>query len=134
MNIFKKKDLNDWENFVDSEKKEKVDENYDFTVSKNEAYEIASESNNLNSDFCKNDNRNITYLRFNSYDTNLFVIDNTKYWKVQIIAGDISWIEYADEFATNYDGFLIEEDLEKLCCLINVETGEYKYFPRKEQK
>lgn len=130
--FFRKKDLNVLDDLLeDFEYDEKqLDEKYNYPILRSEAFKIAIRNQNLKSDFCRNDKRDISYLSFDKWDIDIKKIDDNTYWKVQILKGDISWIKNENKCTTNFDGFLVEKDLKKLCCLINVETGEYKYFPK----
>ncbi len=130
--FFRKKDLNVLDDLLEDFEydKRQLDEKYNYPILRSEAFKIANRNQNLKSDFCRNDKRDISYLSFDKWDIDIKKIDDNTYWKVQILKGDISWIKNENKCTTNFDGFLVEKDLKKLCCLINVETGEYKYFPR----
>lgn len=60
-------------------------------------------------------------------DIDVVTLNEKKYFQIQIIKGDISWMENS----TFYDGWLYEDDLDLLRCLIDVNTGEYIYYPNK---
>ena len=94
------------------------------------AIEIAKKNNTLKTDFCRNSDREgISYLSFNDYKTDLVNLNNKKYWQFQVLSGDISWISNKKNETIYNDGWLGENDLKFLRCLIDVETGDYSYFP-----
>lgn len=104
---------------------DKLDASDEYPISKFKAFKIANENPNLRADFCRNDERKISYLSFKDCEIKLKNYNNDSYWHIQITKGDISWIEYEDDF---YDGVLDADDCKKLQCLVNVNTGEYLYF------
>lgn len=105
---------------------QKMDETDIYPVSKREAVMIAGQSKNLKSDFCRQDDRNIGYIGFNSQDIELKEYNNEKYWHIKVKDADISWYDTdSDEYC---DGFAQEDDLKKLQCLVNVQTGKYIYL------
>lgn len=114
---------------------DKLDKSHEYTISKYEAFQIANQNGNLKTDFCKNTFENITYLYFSNCTVDLLKANDKKYWHVKITDGKMSWVtseeDEADEFSnlTFCDGTFSKEDFEKLQCLIDVETGEYTYFP-----
>lgn len=104
-----------------------------YKISQKEAFEIANLNRNLKSDFVRNVEDCITYLAFKKYATDITTINGKKYWNVRVLEADYSTIE-EDGFGTKFsDGTYREkyskEKLDKLSCLIDVETGEYKYYP-----
>lgn len=104
-----------------------------YKISQKEAFEIANLNRNLKSDFVRNVEDCITYLLFKKYATDITTINGKKYWNVKVLEADYSTIE-DDEFGTIFsDGTYREkyakEKLNKLSCLIDVDTGEYKYYP-----
>lgn len=105
-------------------KYDRLDNSDTYPITQGEAFRIADENQNLKTDFCRNDYRRITYLSLNNCKANLVNKNDEKYWHIQITDGDISWKD-EDTFC---DGFLIDEDLKKLQCLVNVNTGEYIYL------
>lgn len=100
---------------------------FQIPISEKDAFMIANLDENLKTDFCKNDNRNISYINFNNYNIDQITYNNELHWHIEITKGDISWI---DDYETFSDGFLVDEDLKKLQCLININTGKYLYFPQ----
>ncbi len=133
-NLFKKNEwidpweVEDEEDFFEDNMQEK-DKEYDFPILRSEAIKIANENENLKTDFCRQYKRNITYLSFRKKKMDLIEKDGKKYWQIQVLYGEISGINqksYGEEY---WDGFLLKRDLEKLRCLIDVETGEYIYYP-----
>lgn len=99
-----------------------------YNISKEEAFNIASESRNLKTDFVKNSNRkNVTFLTFGDKEIKLVNIKNKKYWQIQILDGEISQM-YNDSF---FDGFIKKEETKYLRCLVDANTGEYIYYPKK---
>ena len=128
--------IDEFEDLIDPiEKLEKSTDKFPF--SEYHAFQIANENKNLKSDFCRNFNKKITYLDFTDCKIELKTIDKDTFWHIMITDGEMSWValEYStDEEIPNTifcDGTFSEEDLNILQCLINVKTGEYKYFPNK---
>lgn len=105
-------------------KYDKLDDSDRFPISQRKAFKIAEADQNLKTDFYKKDKRHITYLSFDDFYVDLVERNGEKYWLVQITEGDISWID-GD---TCCDGWLGKDDCSKLQCLVNANTGEYKYF------
>lgn len=139
--IFSDRLIKKWAEDVEKSKKEepqeiefnsitKTDNSIQYPISQHTAFVIANQDQNLKTDFCKNDNRHISYLNFNDYNIKQINYNNEPHWHIEITKGDISWI---DDYETLSDGFLIEEDLKKLQCLVNINTGKYKYFPAKKE-
>ena len=99
-----------------------------YKIYKEEAFNIASESRNLKTDFVKNSNRkNVTFLTFGDKEIKIVNIKNKKYWQIQILDGEISQM-YNDSF---FDGFIKKEETKYLRCLVDANTGEYIYYPKK---
>ena len=99
-----------------------------YNISKEEAFNIASESRNLKTDFVKNSNRkNVTFLTFGDKEIKLVNIKNKKYWQIQILDGEISQM-YNDSF---FDRYKKKEETKYLRCLVDANTGEYIYYPKK---
>ena len=117
------KEKNNKEDITKEKKKTKK-----YNISKEEAFNIASESRNLKTDFVKNSNRkNVTFLTFGDKEIKLVNIKNKKYWQIQILDGEISQM-YNDSF---FDGFIKKEENKYLRCLVDANTGEYIYYPKK---
>lgn len=117
------KEKNNKEDITKEKKKTKK-----YNISKEEAFNIASESRNLKTDFVKNSNRkNVTFLTFGDKEIKLVNIKNKKYWQIQILDGEISQM-YNDSF---FDGFIKKEETKYLRCLVDANTGEYIYYPKK---
>lgn len=109
---------------------ENDDDKYPYPIKKSQAVSIAMKDNTLKTDFCRNSDRHgISYLGFNYYDVKVVEKDNKTYWEFKVSDGDISWIEYSDDGTTFCDGFFTKDDLKYLRCLIDVETGDYIYYP-----
>ncbi len=100
-----------------------IDDDEDYNVSSEDAYKIAKKY--LVKDFIKNSEINITYIRFTKYKIKL---KDEKYWHIKIIECDMSWVE---KDGTLCDGIAEENELKKLQCLIDVNTGEYIYYPER---
>lgn len=128
--------LNEHPEIKESIKKEKMkeaeeDNKYSYPIKRSQAKEIANSSATLKSDFCANSQRNgISYLGFSTYSINIIEKDSKKYWQYEVLSGDISWIEHSKYGETYCDGCFSENDLELLRCLIDVETGDYIYYPK----
>lgn len=121
----------DFEGFIGIDKTQKLPQTSEYRISPYEAFQIASKNENLKTDYFKRASEFISYLDFTDCKYELVDGDNgKKYWLIRITEGDISSI-YTDENlnSTFADGNLTEEDSPKLQCLIDVETGEYIYFP-----
>ena len=117
------KEKNNKEDITKEKKKTKK-----YKISKEEAFNIASENRNLKTDFVKNSNRkNVTFLTFGDKEIKLVNIKNKKYWQIQILDGEISQM-YNDSF---FDGFIKKEETKYLRCLVDANTGEYIYYPKK---
>lgn len=111
---------------------EEEDAKYPYPIKKSTVEYIVNKDDKLKSDFCKNtDRRSITYLSFDDSVISLVEIDSKKYWQYQVTKGDISWIEFSKHGNTFCDGMLVNNDFKLLKCLIDVETGEYTYYPEK---
>lgn len=107
-----------------------VNNQIQFPLSKKSAFLIANKDCNLKTDFCKNDTRNISYLFFSNSKITSKTYNNESYWHIKITDGDISWASCDENYnLEHYDGFFTANDLKKLQCLVNINTGEYKYFP-----
>ena len=107
------------------------DSKYDFPIKRSQAIGIANRNKNLKTDYCKNSSKLITYLSFNKFDVDVVEKNDRKYFQVQVKGGEISWVE-DDSY---YDGDLCYEgeDEDILRCLIDVETGEYIYYPKNRE-
>lgn len=116
---------------------EKLDKTNTYPISQYEAFQIANKNCNLKTDFYRNTLKNISYLYFSNCDVDLKTINDKKYWQIKITDGEISWLEYNEDETDSFnapifcDGYFGEDDFEKLQCLVDVETGEYTYFPVK---
>lgn len=116
-------------------KKIEKDEKYNLPISKRKAYEIAQKNENLKTDYFRKSGRGyLSYISFIDEEIELVEINNKKYWQIQILGGNVSGIEDTEDGGTRYwDGFFGEDDLRKLRCLIDTETGEYIYYPSAEK-
>lgn len=127
-----------WEKYFEKVKGESwwdIKDNDDTTypISKATAIDIASENQNLKSDFLRNTTyRHVSWLSFNDFFVKLVEVNNRKYWNIQVCSADISHMYYNYEEDSTYhsDGWVGEENLAKLSCLIDVQTGEYIYSPK----
>ena len=118
------------------EKEHEEDAKYNFPIKTSSARFIANKSETLKTDFCRNSNRKgISFLGFYEDAIELVEVNGKKYWQYRVLKGDISWIEHNDDGNTFCDGWLTDEDFKYLRCLIDVETGDYIYYPEvKEYK
>lgn len=107
---------------------------YKFLISSDTAYEIACQNENLKTDYCRANRKSYSYIGFRDKRIDLVEIDQRLYWKIQILDCDISGIDFEKGETVFWDGFVPDKDLYKLKCLIDVETGEYIYYPRKDKK
>lgn len=119
-----------WSNIKKSFEKE----DFSKPISKEDAFSIASEDNNLKSDFCRAKKYSYTYISFDDADIDLIELKGKNYWQVQIKSGELSGTDYYKRDVIDWDGDIIEEDLPYLRCLIEVETGKYIYYPTKKRK
>lgn len=113
-------------NYLNRKKLEDKQEDEIYKISRKDAFNVANKDENLKNDFCRQDSRNITNIVFNKFDIDLMDYNNEKYWHVKILDGEISW--YDQKSNTSCDGEISKKDLEKLQCLVNVNTGDYLYF------
>ena len=112
----------------------KEDAKYDFPISRSQALEIANRNENLKSDFCRNTKlKSITWLSFQDKEINVIEKDNKKYWQIQITEAEVSGCEIRRTYEYNWDGVCGKKDLKLLRCLIDVQTGEYIYYPSKSR-
>ena len=107
---------------------EEFDKSHDkYPISQYDAFEIAYKDDNLKNDYFKRDKRNITNIEFKNCDITLKEIEENPFWHIRITDGEVSWIE-GSKYQEDCDGVFDEKDLEKLQCLVNAKTGEYKYL------
>lgn len=107
---------------------DKLEKKSQYPISPYQAFKIAEQDNNLKTNFFRLDSRYISYLGFDDCKVELVDGDNNrKYYLVNITKGEISWLD--DD--TFYDGIFCDNDFDLLQCLIDVETGEYIYYPKK---
>ena len=119
------------ENRKKAEKEAEEDAKYNFPIKRSMAIEISKKNNTLKTDFCMNSDREgISYLSFNDYKTDLVTLNNKKYWQFQVYSGDISWISNEKNETIYNDGWLSDNDLNFLRCLVDTETGNYIYYPK----
>lgn len=110
---------------------EKEDAKYNYPIKRSMAIEISKKNNTLKTDFCRNSDREgISYLSFNEYKTDLVALNHKKYWQFQVYSGDISWISNEKNETIYNDGWLSDNDLKFLKCLVDTETGDYIYYPK----
>ncbi len=122
--------------YMESIKKLKEeDAKYNFPILRSKALEIANRDENLKTDYCRNTSRgNISYICFTDKKIEVVEIGNKKYWQIQILSGDVSGMEVNRNGSYNWDGWLGDKDLNLLRCLVDVETGEYIYYPLQKGK
>ena len=112
------------------EKLKEEDAKYNFPILRSKALEIANRDENLKTDYCRNTSRgNISYIWNKKKKIEVVEIENKKYWQIQILSGDVSGMEVNRNGSYNWDGWLGDKDLNLLRCLVDVETGEYIYYP-----
>ena len=116
---------------IEEEQDENIEDDnpYNFNISKSDAFYIANKNENLKTDYYRRRKGNITYIGFNDKSIKLVSLNNKKYWQIQILDGEVSGIDYDGKYETCWDGFFGKSDLKKLSCLIDVDTGEYSYYP-----
>ena len=102
-----------------------IPDNEDYKVSYLSALKIANK--NLKDDFVKTYDGQVTNLSFEKYEVSQQDYEGDKYWYIKITKADISW--YSDEDGALCDGELSGKELEKLQCMVNVNTGKYLHCP-----
>lgn len=121
-------------NILEYERK-KIDniDDSEYKISKQEAFRIANLNQNLKTDFKHNIEEHITYLSFKKYDANIITINSKKYWQIKVHDAEFGAIETDSSGTTFLDGEYTKEaspdKINKLSCLVDVDTGEYKYYP-----
>lgn len=128
-NIFGKYNCNKREIIQEPDENIEDDNPYNFNISKSDAFYIANQNENLKTDYYRRRKGNITYIGFNEKSIKLVSLNKKIYWQIQILDGEVSGIDYNGEYETCWDGFFSKSDLKKLRCLIDVDTGEYIYYP-----
>ena len=101
----------------------------DYPISVTRALKIANKDENLKTDYAKayqkEYHRMIGLLEFTDKEIEIVEINNRKYWKIQVTNGKMGSRDKRGRF---FDGRIVKSDL--LVCLIDVETGEYIYYPQ----
>lgn len=125
------------------DKIEQLDKSNIYPISQYQAFQIANKNCNLKTDYKKNADKCIVSLDFSDFKIDLINSNNKKkYWLIKITEGDYKYVTpYYDEEDDDDDilfrsdvsahRFLDKKDLKKLQCLIDVNTGEYIYYPKK---
>lgn len=112
---------------------EQTDDDSSFKIKKSQAFDIADLDNNLKKDYYKNTKREgKVELLFNDNRVNLIKLDGRNYWCVQILDADLYGLQLEDSSLDDDDddaNLFTTEDMKILRCLIDVETGEYVYYP-----
>lgn len=112
---------------------EQTDDDSSFKIKKSQAFDIADLDNNLKKDYYKNTKRGgKVELLFNDNRVNLIKLDGRNYWCVQILDADLYGLQLEDSSLDDDDddaNLFTTEDMKILRCLIDVETGEYVYYP-----
>ncbi len=126
--------------FIESKDDEKLEnmsvEESNYPISRQQAINIAKENENLKSDFLKlAKEKKYSYFSFSKIEAEIFNKDDRTYWMIQVVDGNLSWVEFAEDGETIFvDGTFTEEEFKQLRCLIDVETGEYIYYPDNASK
>ncbi len=100
-----------------------------YKIDQEEAFLIASKDANLKTDYTRNSKYRITYLNFRSYQSGIVKKNNHTYWYIIITEADFSCAMH-DEFGCLVlaDGTIKdEEELKKLRCYVDTQTGKYYY-------
>ena len=95
---------------------------YNFKVSEYEALLIAQ--NKLTKEYLKLGEQDNSYINLFLRVKDVITRDNSKYYYIECVGGDISGYDGN----TFWDGEITESAKAKLKCLINVDTGKYKYI------
>lgn len=103
---------------------------YELPISKRDAVEIAEADENLRSDFAKNSPDSPTSYSIRSERVNTAIKDGKEYWLVQVTKCMFGGSYEVNGEECYHDGYFNEEQLDKLRCLIDKETGAYIYYPR----
>lgn len=100
----------------------------DYPISITKALIIANKIENLKTDYARvyqeRYHKVVGFLKFTDKEVELVEINNRKYWKIQVTDGEIS----SRAQGCFFDGRLGKSGL--LVCLVDVETGEYIYYPQ----
>ena len=115
-------------------KEEEDEKECSLPVSERDAVRIAEADENLRSDFAKNSPDSPTSYSIRSEDVNTAIKDGKEYWLVQVTECMFGGCYEEGDALCFYDGEFNEEELDKLRCLIEKETGAYIYYPRVRKK
>ena len=122
--------------FGDEKKQEEIEEEnrkYPYKINKKLAIEIANKDYTLKNDFLKNTNQNeISYVTFYDYITDIVERNKKKYWQIQVNKGKYTWVEINKKRVKHNERELNEDDFKILRCLIDVQNGDYIYYPNTE--
>lgn len=105
------------------EEEEEIDPDYPITKSK--AIEIARPE--LKKIYVSHHRDGVSGLYFTDFNVTLLGTGEDKWYKVEVIDGDISHIIESDEKTTFKDGKLTEDNLKELVGYVNAKTGEFEY-------
>ena len=121
----------DEENVFDIFSIKEAKDNYNFPISRSDAFKIARLNETLKTDYYRKCRENLTYISFDELKITLVEKKKKKYWQVEVLSGERSGVEIKKNYTIDWDGIIPKKDLSKLRCLIDVETGEYIYYPKK---
>lgn len=103
-----------------------------YKVSVRRALKIANKDETLKTDFMKKNWQErqevITYIKFRDKKVDYIELNGRGYWQIQVTSGDISG-RRGEKGEIWWHGSIVEETSNLLRCLIDVETGEYRYYP-----
>lgn len=105
------------------EEEEEIDPEYPIT--KGKAIEIARPE--LKKIYVQHHRDGVSGLYFTDFNVTLLGTGEDKWYKVEVIDGDISHIIENDDKTTFKDGKLPEESLKELVGYVNAKTGEFEY-------
>ena len=106
----------------------KDEDSYHYPISQKEAFLIANRNENLKTDFCKLKKANITYLYFEKAKVIPVTLLEQTFWHIQILSGEISGMKSTKNYDYHWDGTFSKQDLKRLQCYVDVNTGEYFYL------
>lgn len=109
------------------ENKESKISSYKYSITEYEALKIAKK--NLTKEYIRIlKNNDITYVSLYLKMTKIVEYNAKKYYYIKASGGEVSGIEKD----TYWDREITKEDYKKLRCLIDVDTGDYKYINERD--
>ncbi len=104
---------------------------HEYKISVRKALNIANKDETLKTDLFKKYKQEkqefITYLEFRDKKIDYIELNGRGYWQIQVTSGEIAGRGGKEDL--RWHGRIDEETSKLLRCLIDVETGEYIYYP-----